>query len=76
MFTKKKPFPGDDPAQKVTFGPMGKKPTPKAKPDVENAADAKMPGDAKEDAQDKKTKAKGKGASFWASKAATTLAKK
>lgn len=79
MFTKKKPFPGDDPNQKLTFAPMGQKPIkPQAKPDIENAADAKKPGDAKEDAQDAKTtkKPKSKGASFYAAKAATALSSK
>lgn len=59
MFTKKKPL-------------MFTKSS--AKPDVENAADAKQPGDAKEDA--KPAKKKGKGASFFANKAAAAFVKK
>lgn len=74
-----KPKAKDD--TKLIFAPMGKKPAKKgqnpfAKPDVENAADAKQPGDAKEDAADqKKTKTK-KSGSYFAKKAATILAAK
>lgn len=64
MFTKKKPLMF---TTKPTNGVV--------KSDVENAADAKKPGDAKEDAKDTK-KPKGKGANFWAKKAATSIAKK
>lgn len=65
MFTKKKPL-------------VFTKTAANTKPDVENAADAKLPGDKKEDAKDAKTvvkKTKGKGASFFANKAAKALAK-
>lgn len=75
MLIKKKP-PTD---QKLTFAPMGKKPAAFAKNDVENAADAKKPGDKKEDAKDLKKqtkKGKSKNTGFFAKKAATALAKK
>lgn len=74
MLIKKKPADNT----KLTFPPMGAKPKgfTKTPPDVENAADAKKPGDAKEDAADqKKPKAK-KGASFFANKAAQAFVKK
>lgn len=67
MITKKKPL-------------IFTKPTAGLTPvkDIENAADAKMPGDKKEDAADMKKKPvkKGKGAAFFANKAATALVKK
>lgn len=65
MLTKKKPFPGDDPEQKLDFSKMGKK------KDIENAKDAKKPGDKKEDAKKKGKKKPGK----WAKKAALSLVK-
>lgn len=62
MLVKKKPFPGDQPDQKLTFAKMGVK-----KKDVANAT---KPSDKKEN------KKKGKKSGFWAKKAAMSLAKK
>lgn len=74
MLIKKKP--ADD--TKLSFQPMGAKPQSVlqkvTKPDVENAADAKMPGDKKEDAADRKTPKKKN--NYFAKKAATALAGK
>jgi hypothetical protein len=74
MFVKKKPV--DD--TKLTFPPMGAKKSVLqrvSKPDVENAADAKKPGDAAEDAKDsKKTKKAPAKANKFAAKAAAALA--
>jgi hypothetical protein len=66
VFTKKPPS-----DQKLKFAPMGKKPGI-TKVDVENAADAKKPGDKKEDAKDLKKKK----LSPFAKKAAAALAGK
>lgn len=65
MLLKKKPFPGDAAGQQVMFPKMGAKPTtPTAAPTVPVPAPTT------------KKKPAGKGASFWAAKAAATLAKK
>lgn len=65
MLLKKKPFPGDADDQQVMFPKMGAKPTaPATTPTIPAPAPTT------------KKKAAGKGASFWASKAAATLAKK
>ena len=68
MLLKKKPLADE----KISFNP--KSSIPVAKADKEDAADAKKPGDAAEDAKDKKSKGKSK-SKFWAKKAAATLAK-
>jgi hypothetical protein len=68
VLLKKKPV--DD--TKLNFAKMGAKPI---KPDVENAADAKKPGDKKEDVKKSAKKKKGPGLSFYSKKAAAALAK-
>lgn len=63
MLLKKKPFPGDAAGQKVNFPKWGAKPTAPA-------------GTASALAPVTKKKPTGKPASFWAKKAAATLAEK
>lgn len=67
LITKK---PVDD--TKLKFKPMGSKPGISKAVDVENAADAKKPGDKKEDANDMKKKK----VNPFAKKAAVALAGK
>lgn len=81
---KKKPVDGTP----LTFAKMGAKPVKQQTADIENAADAKKPGDAAEDVKaagqqkgsnqgsKKVIKKKGGNANFFAKKAATALAAK